>query len=150
MKTLSTIMISFLLAITFTACDTYSPPNRQVRSVHHASRHYEQFGRVTDIEVITQERRNSGGGAVLGAILGGVVGHQMGSGRGRDVATGVGAIGGAVAGNQIERRNGNDSEIYRVTVHLENGRTQVFDYENIEDLRVGDRVRIRNGQIDLM
>ena len=39
------------------------------------------------------------GGAVLGAILGGVLGHQVGGGRGKDVATAGGAIAGAVIGS---------------------------------------------------
>jgi uncharacterized protein YcfJ len=38
------------------------------------------------------------GGAVLGAIIGGVLGHQVGGGRGKDVATAGGAIAGAVIG----------------------------------------------------
>ncbi|CAI0794733.1 Uncharacterized protein conserved in bacteria [Serratia fonticola] len=35
-------------------------------------------------------------GSVLGAVAGGVIGHQFGGGRGRDVATVVGALGGAM------------------------------------------------------
>lgn len=33
-------------------------------------------------------------GSVLGAVAGGVIGHQFGGGRGKDVATVVGALGG--------------------------------------------------------
>jgi uncharacterized protein YcfJ len=49
------------------------------------------------------EHRGINAGSVLGAIAGGVVGHQVGSGRGNDVATAAGAIGGGIAGNRIER-----------------------------------------------
>lgn len=35
-------------------------------------------------------------GSVLGAVAGGVIGHQFGGGRGRDVATVVGALGGGL------------------------------------------------------
>ena len=38
------------------------------------------------------------GGAVLGAIIGGVLGHQIGGGRGKDVATAGGAVAGALIG----------------------------------------------------
>ena len=124
--------------------------NSNNASTQRHIKHYSQAGSVTSIEIIEMKSRNSGGGAVLGAVLGGVIGHQMGGGRGRDVATGVGVIGGALAGNQIEKRNKNDSEIYRVTVMLDNGRTQQFDYQDIENLRVGDRVNIENGQISQM
>jgi uncharacterized protein YcfJ len=42
-------------------------------------------------------------GAVIGAILGGVLGHQVGSGRGNDVATVGGAIAGGAVGSQVGR-----------------------------------------------
>ncbi len=37
-------------------------------------------------------------GAIVGAIIGGVLGHQVGGGRGRDVATAGGAVAGAAIG----------------------------------------------------
>ena len=39
------------------------------------------------------------GGAIIGGILGGVLGHQVGGGRGRDIATAGGAVAGAAIGN---------------------------------------------------
>lgn len=107
----------------------------------------EQIGSVSSIEVIALDNRSSGGGAVLGAVLGGVVGHQFGSGSGRSLATGVGVIGGAVAGDQVEKNNKSADEIYRVTINFDNGRTQQFDYQQIGDLRRGDRVRVAGAQI---
>ena len=47
-------------------------------------------------------------GAVVGAIIGGVLGHQVGSGRGNDVAT----IGGAVAGGAIGANAGRGQSGY--------------------------------------
>jgi len=49
------------------------------------------------------ERERVGGdanvpGAIAGAIIGGVLGHQVGGGRGRDVATAGGAVAGAAIG----------------------------------------------------
>lgn len=109
-----------------------------------SSSEYTAYGRVSDIEVV--DGKSSGvGGAVLGAVLGGVIGHQIGSGSGRDVATGLGAVGGALIGRQIQKRN--ETDIFRVTVRLDNGTQRSFDYQRIDDLRVGDRVRIENGQI---
>ncbi len=37
---------------------------------------------------------------ILGGVLGGVIGHQFGGGKGKDVATAVGAIGGAMIGQK--------------------------------------------------
>ncbi len=49
------------------------------------------------------------GGAIIGGILGGVLGHQIGGGTGKDIATGVGVIGGAVVGSNVGRdRDSND------------------------------------------
>ena len=56
-----------------------------------------------------------GAGTVLGAVIGGVAGHQVGKGRGNDVATGVGAVVGGLIGNQVDRDNGNVRPGERVT-----------------------------------
>ena len=61
-----------------------------------------------------------GAGTVLGAIVGGVAGHQVGRGRGNDVATGVGAVVGGLLGNQVDRNNAEPpsqvTEVERVPV----------------------------------
>jgi len=52
------------------------------------------------------EDRNDGAnvpGAIAGAVIGGVLGHQIGSGRGRDVATAGGAVAGAAIGANVGR-----------------------------------------------
>jgi uncharacterized protein YcfJ len=46
------------------------------------------------------------GGAVVGALLGGVLGHQVGGGRGQDIATAGGAVAGAALGSQVGRNRG--------------------------------------------
>jgi outer membrane lipoprotein SlyB len=108
---------------------------------------YVQYGQVRAIDLVPVETRTTGGGAVLGAVLGAVVGNQIGSGGGRAVATGVGAVGGAVAGNAIEKRNRRDDEVYRVSVRFEDGSVRDFDFQRIDDLRIGDRVRWDGGQL---
>jgi outer membrane lipoprotein SlyB len=62
-------------------------------------------------------------------------------------ATIVGAAGGAVAGNQIERRSRRADETFRVTVRLNNGGTQTVTQSDINDLRTGDRVRVEGGRV---
>lgn len=144
---ISALITALFCIASLVACSSNEQP-RQTRSVYSAPHNSAQYGRVSDIEVLTLESKPSGGGAVFGAVLGGVLGHQVGKGRGRDVATGIGVIGGAVAGNSIEKHNGRDSDIYRITVKFENGSRQEFDYAEINDLRVGDRVIVDNGQIE--
>lgn len=111
---------------------------------------YAEFGRVANIEVFQTEARRapSGAGAVLGGVLGAVVGNQIGSGGGRALATGIGAVGGAVAGNQIEGgQGGRLVQTYRVSVQVDNGGYRSFDVPSPGDLRIGDRVRIENNQL---
>jgi hypothetical protein len=37
--------------------------------------------------------------------------------------------------------------VYRVQVRFDNGSTRDFDFQRIDDLKVGDRVKLENGQI---
>lgn len=106
-----------------------------------------EYGRVENIGYIQTSQRPSGAGAVLGAVIGAVVGNQFGSGGGKALATGAGAIGGAVAGNAIEGRQRRDDEVYRVTVRFDNGSRRDFDFQRIDDLRTGDRVKFEGGQL---
>lgn len=108
---------------------------------------YAQYGVVRDIERLPMATRSPGAGALLGGVLGAVVGNQIGSGSGRAAATVVGAVGGAMVGNSVENRNARGDDIYRVTVSLQNGDRASFDFRQVDDLRVGDRVRVEGGQV---
>lgn len=107
-----------------------------------------QYGTVIAIEAASGETRTTGGGAVLGAVIGAVVGNQVGSGTGRAAATGVGAVGGALIGNTLEKRRQDDDSFYRIRVRYDHGGVGEFNYRNIGDLRVGDRVRAEAGQLE--
>ncbi len=54
--------------------------------------------------VSNEPQQRGYGGAVLGGLAGGVLGNQVGGGRGRDAATVVGVVLGAMAGNHLENR----------------------------------------------
>jgi outer membrane lipoprotein SlyB len=137
--------LSALAAIS--ACSSNERRNERVLDPADRASNAVSYGRVSDIEMVPVSSRTSGGGAILGAVIGGVLGSQVGGGSGRDAATVVGAVGGAVVGNQVERRRKKDDEVYRVSVRLDNGREARFDYERIDDLRVGDRVKVQDGQL---
>ncbi|AOG24907.1 glycine zipper 2TM domain-containing protein [Acidovorax sp. RAC01] len=110
-----------------------------------------EYGRVSNIEVLQGRAQGgtSGAGAVIGAVVGGVLGNQVGKGSGRAAATAVGVLGGAVAGNAVEGRNNsqNVEQGYRVSIQLDQGGYRAYDVSSPGDLRVGDRVRLYNGQI---
>ncbi|MFM8623620.1 MAG: glycine zipper 2TM domain-containing protein [Betaproteobacteria bacterium] len=57
---------------------------------------------VCTTQPVIQQSQPSGAGAVMGAIAGGAVGNAVGGGSGRDLATVIGIVGGAVLGNRIE------------------------------------------------
>ena len=106
-----------------------------------------QYGTVRNIQQMETARRSSGAGAILGAVVGGVVGNQIGSGTGRAAATAAGAVGGAVVGNKLEERGGATAVYYQVDVRLDNGDFRSFDYSDLNGLRVGDRVRVQDNQL---
>jgi len=106
-----------------------------------------QYGYVRNIQQMDTARRSSGAGALLGAVVGGVVGNQVGSGTGRAVATAAGAVGGAVIGNKIEQGRNAPSVYYQVDVRMDNGDFKTFDYADLNGLRVGDRVRVQDNQL---
>lgn len=53
---------------------------------------------------VERDQAPRAGGAIAGALIGGILGHQIGGGSGRDAATALGAIGGAVAGANLSGR----------------------------------------------
>ncbi|MGZ5080070.1 MAG: glycine zipper 2TM domain-containing protein [Usitatibacter sp.] len=98
-------------------------------------------GRVVDVKTIKKEGEASGAGAVIGGIAGGVLGHQVGSGRGKDVATVAGAAGGAYAGHQIEKSKSATTS-YDVVVKMDDGSSRTFSYASATSYRIGDKVKI--------
>ncbi len=48
-------------------------------------------------EQVSVDNRNKIPGAIIGAVIGGILGHQVGGGRGRDLAT----VGGVIAGGAV-------------------------------------------------
>jgi uncharacterized protein YcfJ len=55
-------------------------------------------------EQVVQDRGNANvPGAIIGAVIGGVLGHQVGGGRGKDIATVGGAVAGGVVGANVGR-----------------------------------------------
>lgn len=52
-------------------------------------------------------------GAVFGAVIGGILGHQVGGGRGRDLATVGGAVAGGVVGANLARNRDGQTVVTR-------------------------------------
>ena len=107
-----------------------------------------ECGTVRAVDLINQgDGRTSGAGALMGAVIGGVVGHQFGSGRGQDAATAAGAVGGAMAGNAVERQN-TPGSFYRITIDMDNGRTESVNVIDPAGLVRGSRVRVAGRNLE--
>lgn len=154
---LGSLTASVLALSTLAACVAPAPVYQTTRYPYQpvqpvAQGPYVEYGRVANIEVLRSQTAGSapsGGGAVAGGLIGGVVGNQFGRGGGRAAATALGVVGGALLGNSIEaNQNGPRAyESYRVSIQTDNGAYRAFDVPTPGDLRIGDRVRIDNGQI---
>ncbi|MCY1427415.1 Glycine zipper 2TM domain protein [compost metagenome] len=112
---------------------------------------YSGYGVVQSINPVGQDYQGVAGtgyglGTIAGAVVGGVAGNQVGSGKGKTVATVAGTAGGAYIGHQLEKRNQEPSG-YAITVRMENGSSQTLTQSTSAGLSVGDRVRIDNGSI---
>ena len=114
-----------------------------------------EYGRVTDVRLISgppvASNGRSAAGTVIGAIVGGVLGNRIGGGAGRAAATVLGAVGGAAAGNAIANNGvphyAANQTVYRVAVQTDSGEMRTYDVSATGDLRPGDRVRVENGVI---
>lgn len=101
---------------------------------------------VESVRQIAEPGSGTGVGAIGGAVAGGVLGHQVGNGRGKDVATVLGAIGGAIAGHQVERHVRKTAS-YEIEVRFEDGTTRTFTQPTEPVWRAGDKVKVVNGVI---
>jgi len=74
---------------------------------------------ITDTQI--QSNHHRGLGAVVGGLGGLGIGSLIGGGTGRDVAMVVGTIGGALLGNDVQKRHDQPQPAQQVIVRLGNG-----------------------------
>ena len=105
------------------------------------------YGTIESIQVTNGDGRTSGAGAIVGGLVGALAGNQVGSGGGRTAATVAGGVAGAAIGNNVERNRDERAGAYAVNVRLDNGDYRTVVQDNVNDLRVGNRVRIVDGRV---
>ena len=81
----------------------------------------------TEREQVSQGGGANVPGAVVGAIIGGVLGHQVGGGRGKDVATVGGAVAGGAIGANVGRDSGYSQDVQRCANVQGQGRPDHWD-----------------------
>jgi len=104
---------------------------------------------VRQVQVPAQNNGYNVVGTVAGGVVGGVVGHQFGGGHGKDALTVLGAVGGALAGHEIERNIRQQQTVthYEMIVRMDNGTTRSFKSSQPFAYASGDHVRVENGQV---
>ncbi|NJM33308.1 MAG: glycine zipper 2TM domain-containing protein [Limnobacter sp.] len=97
--------------------------------------------------VKTPAAQGTGAGAVAGGVTGAVLGKQFGNGNGQKAMTVLGAVGGALLGNKIEKEVVRAVQRYEVSVTFEDGTTGVYSFDQDPYWQPGDKVKVVNGRI---
>ncbi|MFZ6768332.1 glycine zipper 2TM domain-containing protein [Undibacterium sp. Di26W] len=144
----TTIAVTIAASALLCACSS-SPTTASAYPVSETA--YSSYGVIESIQTVqvSNESKGPGAGAIVGGIVGGILGNQVGGGTGNTLATAAGVVGGAVVGNNIEKNNRNQQvrEAYQISVRLDNGVYQTVLQDNIADLRVGNRVYVKNNYV---
>jgi len=98
-------------------------------------------GEIVAINTVQTPEQTTGIGAVGGAIAGGLLGNQVGGGRGRVLTTIAGAVGGGLAGNGIEHAVRKNTT-YEVQVRMQDGSYRNFSYPTQPAFGIGEHVRV--------
>jgi outer membrane lipoprotein SlyB len=149
MKSTHTISALMLIATTVLAgCASNSPQQTSTSYASPSQSNASSYGAIESIQVMRPDNTGSGAGAVVGGLVGGLLGNQVGAGNGKTAATVVGAVGGAVVGNNVEQnRNAQAPDRYQIRVGLNNGDSATVVQDRVDDLRIGDRVRVVDGRV---
>jgi outer membrane lipoprotein SlyB len=87
--------------------------------------------------------QHAGVGAVIGGLAGVGIGSLIGGGTGRDVAMVAGAIGGALVGNEVQKRNEQPIAAQQIIVRTSSGVLVAITQPVGQPLFVGQRVFIQ-------
>ncbi len=97
-------------------------------------------GVVESVRTFQRKGEGSGVGAVAGGVVGAVVGNQFGKGNGRSAMTVLGAVGGGLAGNEVEKRT-KSVTVTEVRVRMDDGSVRSFEPKHVPN--TGDRVMVQ-------
>lgn len=104
-----------------------------------------QLGTVLAVRPVEIAAQGSGIGAIGGALAGGAIGHQIGSGNGKKLATIAGALAGLMGGQALEGASAKESGLL-VTVRLDGGQVLAITQAADVQLAVGEHVQVLAGR----
>jgi outer membrane lipoprotein SlyB len=101
-------------------------------------------GVIESVRAVTKKGEGSGVGAVAGGVIGAALGNQVGGGNGRKAMTVIGAVGGGVAGHEIEKRT-KSTTVHQVTIRMDDGSVRTLEQANAP--AVGARVQVEGSTL---
>lgn len=121
------------LVLVLTACAAPAPPARLKSARGDRADHPTQIA----------SSQHAGVGAVIGGTAGVGIGSLIGAGTGRSVAMVAGAIGGALVGNEVQKRNDQPIAAQQIIVRTNSGVLVAITQPVGQALFVGQRVFIQ-------
>jgi outer membrane lipoprotein SlyB len=101
-------------------------------------------GVVESVQAVQRKGQGTGIGAVAGGVLGAAVANQVGHGNGRAAMTVLGAVGGGLAGNEVEKRARSET-VFEVRIRFDDGSVRTL--EETSAPKVGARVEVQGDKI---
>jgi len=123
-----------VLALTLAAC---AAPGPQPGEMEIRRGVIEQ---ITSVQI--ESNQHQGVGAVVGGLAGLGIGSLIGGGTGRDVAMVLGTVGGAVVGNEVQKKHDRPVLGQQIIVRTTSGVLVSITQPASASLRVGQRVYI--------
>ena len=107
-----------------------------------------RVGTVESIRQVDKQKYQQGAGALTGALIGGGLGAIAGQGWGKAAAVTIGAIGGGIVGNELQK---NQTElIWEIGIRYDDGGYGTITQAQSPGLRIGDRVRVTDTGLELL
>ncbi len=131
---LSSFAFATVLALVLTAGQAFGqqPGEQEIRQG--------VIEQITQMDLPTNQHR--GLGAIVGGLGGLGIGSLIGGGTGRDVAMVAGALGGALLGNEVQKRRDQPEPGQQIIVRLRSGVLVQITQPLNPNLRVGQRVYV--------
>jgi outer membrane lipoprotein SlyB len=134
MQRIATLFVALAVILLVSACATPGPTPGAVEIQRGV------IEQITATQIPTNHHQ--GLGAVMGGLAGLGIGSLIGGGTGRDVAMVAGAIGGAVVGNEVQKKHDKPIAGQQIIVRLSSGVLVQITQPVGPSLRVGQRVYI--------
>lgn len=101
-------------------------------------------GVIEAVDEVKRKGEGTGLGAIAGGVLGAAAGNQVGRGDGRKAMTVLGAVGGGLAGHEVEKRARGET-VYQVRIRFDDGSIRTIEQPTAP--KVGARVEVHGNTL---